>query len=204
MIALKRWQLVTAGVFVVLLLGWAYDEFVKDRIFPKRFEVVVEDALFRSGRIHPDLMPSVLKEYGIDSIVTMTHPVADHPFQIAEKRIAGDLDIPIYRFPLDGNGTGDPQSYIGALERVHEEISNGRQVLVHCAAGTERTGGVVWFYQTLMEGRSYEEAREHLLAVGHKPDRNPDLIPFLDEILPAVTTALTDAGVIERGASPDA
>ncbi len=197
---LKRWQIISMVVLGLLLFAWFLNEFVKPRVIPKRFEVVAENALYRAGRIHPDLLPRVIAEHGIDSIVTMTYPVADHPYQIAEKQVADALGIPIYRYPLGGDGLGDPASYIGALEKVHEEISNGRQVLVHCAAGTERTGGVVYLYETLMKGKTDEEARANLLAAGHRPERNPALIPFLAEIKQDVIAALQSGGII---AAPD-
>ncbi len=184
--------MVALAVIVVLA---AFNEFVKPRIFPKRFGVVIDDSLYRSGRIHPDLMKSVLQERQIDTIVALTVQVDGHEFQSAEKAIADELGIEIARFPLAGDGTGDIASYIGAIRKIDAEISQGHRVLVHCAAGTQRTGGVLFLYETLLGQVPAATAYTDMKRYDFDPLDNPRLLPFLEEILPGVTRALTDAGL---------
>ena len=72
-------------------------------------------------------------------------------------------------FPL-GNGTGDPAHVVEALVAIHDAIGRGDQVLVQCAAGSERTGGVIYLYRTLVLGESPDAAYAELLGYGHRPN----------------------------------
>ena len=180
------------GIFLIVL-GSLYvaKEEVYPRLVPKRLATVVEDGLYRSGRIHPDLLPRILEERGIDTIVALTYPVQDHEWQREEARIAEEMGIEIVRFPLLGNGTGDAESYLGALTRVNEELGQDRQVLVHCAAGTQRTGGFSFLYRTLVLGEAPEDAYREMRHFDFDPEDNPDLLPYLWEITPRVAEHLS-------------
>ena len=194
----RRWIAVFMALIVVIAL---LDEFVKPRLFPKRFGVVIEDSLFRSGRIHYSLLPSVLAENQIDSIVTLTHEVPSKEYQTYERTIAESMGVNLVRFPLDGNGTGNVSSYIGALKYVYDELSKDRRVLVHCAAGSERTGGFMFFYQTLILKQNEKDVYTEMLKYKFDPERNLALLPYLEETLPDVVDALEDHGV-EVGTLP--
>ena len=191
----KRTVLVMTIVFSFIGLAALFNEYVKPRIFPKRFGVVIEDSLYRSGNIHQALLPKVLRDYQIDTIVTLTRSISTIEYQAQERAIAEEMDVALYRFPLFGNGTGDVTSYIGALKRIHEELTRGRRVLVHCAAGTQRTGGVVFFYETLILDYSPAEAYAHMQSFKFDPSKNEALLPYLDGIFPVVASALEDHGI---------
>lgn len=178
------------GLLVLGVIYVAVEE-VYPRVVPKRFATLVDDGLYRSGRIHPDLLPKVLEEHGIDTIVALTYPVKDHEWQREEARIAEEMGINIVRYPLLGNGTGDTASYLGALSKVNEELGDGRQVLVHCAAGTQRTGGFSFLYRTLVLGDTPETAYEEMTRMDFDPVDNPDLLPYLWEITPEVANHLS-------------
>ncbi len=190
-----NYRLIFASVVVFLFLGALFYEYVKPRIFPKRFGAVIEDSLYRSGRIHPDLLPKVIEDYQIDTIVTLTRDVSTVEYQPIERAIASQMDVDLVRFPLDGNGTGDVASYIGALRRIYDELSEGRRVLVHCAAGSQRTGGVMFLYQTLVLQQSKGDAYEEMLHYDFDPERNAALLPYLGGILPEVVDALGAYGI---------
>ncbi len=52
---------------------------------------------------------------------------------------------------------------------------------MQCAAGSERTGEVIYLYRTLVLGESPDDAYAELLRYGHRPGRNPKLEAFLNE-----------------------
>ncbi|MAI42200.1 MAG: dual specificity protein phosphatase family protein [Candidatus Azotimanducaceae bacterium] len=187
-----RW---VAGVIGLLIIIALLNEFVKPRVFPKRFGVVIEESLFRSGRIHHSLLPKVLSENKIDTIVTLTHEVRTKEYQARERTIAREMGVDLVRFPLDGNGTGNIASYIGALKYVYDELGKDRRVLVHCAAGTERTGGFMFFYQTLVLNHNGKDAYDEMRQYQFDPERNPDLLPYLENTLPDVVEALGAHGI---------
>jgi len=51
------------------------------------------------------------------------------------------------------------------LERLHEELTAGRSVLVHCHAGKDRTGLAMAAYLVRYEGLDVEEAIDRVRAV---------------------------------------
>ena len=63
-----NYRLIFASVVVFLFVGALFYEYVKPRIFPKRFGAVIENSLYRSGRIHPDLLPKVIEDYQIEIV----------------------------------------------------------------------------------------------------------------------------------------
>ncbi|MBL6690312.1 MAG: hypothetical protein ISP91_07965 [Pseudomonadales bacterium] len=185
-----------AAIFTIIIGGlYVANEEVKPRLFPKRFAAVIDDGFYRSGRIHPDILPGILQDHSIDTIVALTYPVDGHPWQMEEARIANELDIDIVRFPLGGNGTGDPESYVGALSRIHRELEDGKKLLLHCAAGTQRTGGVTFMYRTLVLGQDPELAYQEMQKFDFSTHDNPNLLPFLWEITPTVMAHLKQQGI---------
>ena len=92
-------------ILIILLIGgtiWAYDEFVKYRIFPKRFGVVEEGELYRSGQISATVIKKTLQKHDIGVIVMMSgYDPRDHD-KLTEKEVAEELGIDIYNFPLGG------------------------------------------------------------------------------------------------------
>lgn len=191
----RRTQLTIAAIVGLIVIVAALDEFVKPRVFPKKFGVVIEDSLYRSGRIHESLLPKVLKDNEIDTIVTLTHAIDTIEWQQEERRIAQELNVELLRFPLRGDGTGNITSYIEALRAINSELGNGRRVLVHCAAGTERTGGAVFLYRTLFLGQPQQDAFAEMRDYGFKPERNVALLPYLADGLPIILAGLAQYGL---------
>lgn len=171
-------------------------EEVRPRVFPKRFGEVVENQIFRSGRIHPDIYGSVLKDNGIDLIISFTEKKANHDWQLHEIEIAKELDIPIYRFPLKGDGTGNPAEYQKALVKLKRERNAGKKVLLHCAAGTNRTGGAVFLYRTIFEGITDNKAISEMKHYDFSVKDNKHLIPYLKDIRPSLESALRQEGLL--------
>lgn len=185
-------------VVTVLAAGWlAWKELLGPRLIPKRFGTVIDNTLYRSGRIHPTLLPNVLDKYGIDDIVNLTYADNAPKYQELEQRLADERGIRMQRFPLEGNGTGDPAHVVGALIAIHDAIAQGHQVLVQCAAGTERTGEVVYLYRTLVLGESPDDAYAELLGYGHRPARNPKLEAFLNAHMTYFADSLAEHGIFE-------
>ena len=198
-----RYMLASVALVATLATVWlAWKDLLSPRLIPKRFGTVIDHTLYRSGRIRPSLLPKVLDKYGIDDIVTLTYPVDTSQYQRVEQRFSATHDIHLQRFPLEGNGTGDPANVVDALVAIHAAIARGDQVLVHCAAGTERTGGVIYLYQTLVLGEPPDRAYAELLDYGHRPARNPKLEPFLNANMVYFANALVQRGAIRSAPAP--
>jgi protein tyrosine/serine phosphatase len=185
---------VIALLTFVLLGAWLSWRDLQPRLFAKRFGVVIENQLYRSGRIHPCLLPKLLDRYGVDDIVSLTYPSNAQYRQLEARLLA--RGIRIQRFPLSGNGTGDPTRFVNALLAIHDDIARGDQVLVQCAAGSERTGAVIYLYRTLVLDDSPDVAYAELLHYGHRPQRNPKLEVFLNANMGYFAQALAAHGIV--------
>ena len=184
------------ALFALITSVYIFIEEVRPRVFPKRFGEVVENEIFRSGRIHEDIYSSVLKDNEIDVIISFTERKPNHDWQLHEIEIAKDLDIPIYRFPLKGDGTGNPAEYQKALVKLKQEENAGKKILLHCAAGTNRTGGAVFLYRTIFEGITDNKAISEMKLYDFSINDNGHLIPYLKNIRPSVEFALRKEGLL--------
>jgi protein tyrosine/serine phosphatase len=191
-------------IAVVAVAGGAllWDGVLRDRLVPRRFAVVEEGSVYRSGQLSRHLVRDVLEEHGIRTVVDLTSPVPGDPDQEAEARTLAELGVAWRRFPLAGNGTGDPEHYVLAIEAVEEARRGKRPVLVHCTAGSQRTGGVLACWRTLVLGWPVDRAVEEMRRHGFREDRNPALLPFLNEHLDRIAEGLRERGVIERAPEP--
>ena len=184
------------ALFALITSVYIFIEEVRPRVFPKRFGEVVENEIFRSGRIHEDIYSSVLKDNEIDVIISFTERKPNHNWQLHEIEIAKDLDIPIYRFPLKGDGTGNPAEYQKALVKLKQEENAGKKILLHCAAGTNRTGGAVFLYRTIFEEIADNKAISEMKLYDFSINDNEHLISYLKNIRPSVESALRQEGLL--------
>lgn len=162
----------------------------------------VEPGFYRSGQISRFLMERTLRERRIGLVVFMSGDKANRPDVQAEQSACRKLGVERMNCPLAGNGTGDINSYIDALEAVCRARNEGRAVLVHCHTGSQRTGGVVAYYRLLVQRRPPAEVYAELRRYGHDPHDNPELIRYLNEHMGEVSTALADRGIIDRASTP--
>jgi protein tyrosine/serine phosphatase len=152
-------------IIAVLILGaclWAWDQLVKDHVIPKRFGVVEQGVIYRSGRMSSVLVKRILEEHNIKVIVTLEGLKDADRDQQAEIAAAEELGIEIVRFPLGGNGTGNVEHYIQAIATIHKAKTEKKPVLVHCAVGTQRTGGVLASYHLLFDNWKPEKIYQEM------------------------------------------
>lgn len=204
----RRRHLVRAAVvlFVLAVIGgtvaWWLDK-GRHLFFPKNFDVVEEGRLYRSGRIHAGIVEDVLKEHGIRVIVDLAASETDDPDEIAETEAARRLGIrKVDLTGLGGHGTGDVGDYVTALHEIVKAREAGEPILVHCAGGSERTGGVFAFYRMLFDGWDGARTWEEYKAYRVKPPERPDLPDYVNENLPVVVERLRALGVPVRMPDP--
>ena len=201
----KRSRQLLAALLAVCLLGgavWLWDDVAKDRLIPKRWAVVEGHSIYRSGQLSASLVKRTLARHGIQVIVALTFDDPNDRNQAAEKKTAAELGIELRRFPLAGDGTGDVNNYAGALAVVIQAERQGRPVLVHCASGAQRTGGVIAFYRLLIDKRPPPEVVRELRRHGWNPQRNPKLLPYLNANLGRIATILHDQGLLDEIPAP--
>lgn len=126
---------------------------------------MVEGKIYRSGRLDPVSLGCVVEKVGIRTVVDLGAFVDGSAEDIAIKEAIEKFGLIRHVFRLRGTGGGDPQQYINAL-RVLKDAS-AHPVLVHCAAGAQRTGVCVLLYRHIFEGVAVREAYRETIECGH-------------------------------------
>ncbi len=200
----KRPNHVLRAVIVVAVIGlgiWIWDA-NKYRIFPKRFGVVEQGRIYRSGQIHADLVEKTLRKHGIQVVVSLVGPDVNDINQKAELAAVEKLGLEFNRYPLRGDGTGDLENYVKAIEAMIAAKKANEPMLVHCAAGAQRTGGAVAFYRLLVEGREPDAVYRELRRYDWRDKPGHGLLPYLNENMQAMAERLLEQGIIEEIPTP--
>lgn len=190
-----RPSVVLALVTAVALSGWFFRYHVRDDLFARNFGVVEAGQIYRSGRQTPAMMERIVKAHGIKTIIDLGAFEPGSREEASADQTAKALGVARHRFGLFGDGTGDPNEYVAALRLLADPAL--RPVLVHCAAGAQRTSGCVVLYRHLVQGRPLTEAFPESFEFKHDPRRNPKLRPYLDRWSAAIGTAFKDGTRIE-------
>lgn len=167
---------------VVTVAAVGYRNLVHPNIFPKRFGVVVPGSIYRSGKLTTAALTKVVRENDIKTVVDLGAWVEDTPqnrlANAREQATSDALGVERHVFQLIGDATGDPKQYTEALEIILDPAN--QPVLVHCGAGTERTGCVVAMYRMYHDGLTLDEAYAEAEKAGHSGARNPHLREVLE------------------------
>jgi hypothetical protein len=196
--------IIVAIAFVAIFaIGlWVWKAWLEDRLIPKRWGTIEEGVLYRSGQISSALIERQLVDHGIRCVVDLTARWPGDDDQKAEAAVIERLGIESVVLDLKGDGTGDLGQYIAALERMHRAEREKTPLLIHCAAGSQRTGGVVAFYRLLVQGKSPERVRDELEAYDWDPAEDTPLRDYINENIGEVARRLIECGIIERVPEP--
>jgi protein tyrosine phosphatase (PTP) superfamily phosphohydrolase (DUF442 family) len=198
----KRLAAVILGMCLLGGAVWFWDGVAQDRLIPKRWAAVEGHRIYRSGQLSAFLVKRTLARHGIKVIVALTGDDPQDKDQAAEVKAAAELGIELLRFPLSGDGTGDVNNYAGAVAAVIQAERQGKPVLVHCAAGAQRTGGTIAFYQLLVDKKPPAAVIQELKQHGWNPKRNPKLLPYINENLARIATILRARGLLDEVPDP--
>lgn len=182
----KRGKIVSIVVLLVLLAGvvWYADD-GHELFWPKRWGVVQEGAIYRSGEPRPIATARPVKAHGIRTIIDLGAHTPGTEEEIAAQQKAEKLGITRYRFGLIGDATGDPNDYVAALKLINDPAN--QPVWVHCAAGSERTGMLIALQRVIVDGWDVDRAYDETHAYDH--DDNEYLRKMLDRWLPDIERA---------------
>lgn len=198
---LAVWFALVGGVALIGAGVGVWDA-VKYRFLPKRFGVVVPGEVYRSGQISRWQFAPTVEEHGIEVVIDLNGVEPADEDQAAEIAAYDRLGLEHHRFKLEGNGTGDVTNYVEAIATLAKCHHEGKTVLVHCHAGTQRTGSVVAAYRVLVLGQSPRDAYAELVRYGWDPDTDQVLLSYLNGNLRTVAEELARRGLIERVPDP--
>jgi protein tyrosine phosphatase len=191
--------LVVAGAALIAATGVAAWSFgIRDKFVPKRFGVVVPDKIYRSGQISGRLIGPVIDRYHIGTIVDLNGFDKNDPDQQAEAAISEAKLVHHYRFPLKGNGTGRIERYADAVAAIVHSEREGVPVLVHCYAGTQRTGGCLSFYRLLVRRDPPASVYQDLGRYGWDAATDQVLVDYVNSNMRTMAELLVQLQVLDR------
>jgi len=183
----RRAVIIVCAITAAAIAGRFTHKNLRPNLAPKRFGTVEPGKVFRSGQLAPEAFREVVAAHNIRTVIDLGSEIHDDPEgEVRNQRSADALGLNRYVFRLYGDATGNPNSYIQAL-RLASDPAN-QPVLVHCGAGTERTGLFSILYKNLHLGTPLDEAFAEAVRYGHNPRRTPQMRQVMD----AFTTSILD------------
>ncbi len=185
---------------IALVIGGQvfWNNALKDDFVPKRFVEVLPGHLYRSGQISAPLIEGVLRDHQIEIVIDLNGPEEKwQAEQAAEARAVADLGIQYFRMPLRGDGTGDLEMYARAIREIERARKDDKAILVHCAAGARRTGGVVASYRMLVEGAPRDVVLSEMGRYGSDLSSSR-LLAYVDDNKDLLVRRLVEMGVVDR------
>lgn len=139
--------------------GWAWHEAFGP---PKRFGVVEAGRLYRCGEVTPRQLERVAREHRIRAVLSLLDP--DDPESVAEREAARRLGLRWLNVRLNGDGSSTETD----RDRIRELILDveNAPLLVHCAAGANRTGLACGMYRIHAQGWPVERVMDELREYG--------------------------------------
>jgi len=164
----NRLPLIIALVTIVIAGGAIFwRKVVRDHVLPKNFGIVEEGEIYRSGQLTPRMLRKTVEEREIRTIIDLSHQEGS-PISEREQDVADELGVRRFTFSLRGDGRGDPKDYAEVLRLMTAE--ENQPVLVHCAAGAQRTGVAVVLYRTLVQNEDIASVYPETFEFGHQDD----------------------------------
>jgi protein tyrosine/serine phosphatase len=198
----KRQRIIAA--FLLCLAGsfGLWEGYLKDAFIPKRFGVVEPGQIYRSGQLSRWLIERTLLKHNIKVIVSLTGDSNETADKDEEQEVVAKLGIEKHCFLLSGNGTGDINDYAKAIEAICQAKEEGKPVLVHCGAGTQRAGGVIATYRLLIEKKDVQFVLNEMMNYDWSPEKNPNLLLYLNNNMEKLASLLNRMGVMDKIPNP--
>ena len=187
---------VALPVSVVLWKWWQSQ--LRDMFRVKKFSPVIPGKLYRSGQISRYQVLRTLRRYRIGTVVDLTENTqSPDSHQRAERDAIQRLGIDGHRFAMHGDGTGDLDAVAGAVSAIHNAMISGTPVLVHCAAGVQRTGHVLAAYLLLVEKVDGDVVFNYLERFGWQPGDGMGWPNQLNRRMGALADRLVERGILD-------
>jgi tyrosine-protein phosphatase SIW14 len=157
----------------------------------RNFRIVKDGVLYRSAQLPLDGFKRLVNDYRIKTVVCLR--AGDKANDQAEEDFCHENGIEFIRIPprewskVDGIAPAE-----AGLDKFREAMKDETKfpVLLHCFAGTHRTGAYVAVYRMDFEGWSNEKAMTELRGLGYVTlDTDENVFQFLTsyERVPSVT-----------------
>ena len=187
-------------VAIALLVGVGIGAgaFLKD--YPAHhFGIVKEGVLYRSGQPKWLGWRKLLGDYGIKTVVSVREldPEADW-FQL-EEDLCRARNVSVERMPVGSVTDADVVRFMKIMNRP-----NAKPVLIHCEAGSVRTGVIVAAWRMIEEGWNYAKAITEANSFGFREDSHLPYTNYLRDLEKRMATQPELRACLRRGETPTA
>lgn len=181
-----------AAFLLVLLVGGPVGYALHRHSEQRKFLMVRDGVLYRSGQMTLTGLKRAVKDYGIKTVVTLRGSEIENdpapPPDQAEEDYCKAQEINHYRLPpvpwWSPTGPAPADANVRRFVAILSDPAN-HPVLVHCFAGIHRTGAYVAIYRMEFEHWSNAEALAEMKARGyvHLEDEW-DVLGYLEDYTP--------------------
>ena len=135
------------------------------------FSVVEPGILYRSGQPDGAQLRDLVAKHRIRTVINLREMEKNRKEgkALREAAYARQSGLILLYYPV--SDTPSLQQVQDFLALVKDPAN--RPVLIHCAAGKERTGMMVGIYRIVVNDWSPEETRAEMLSYGYLPSKNP-------------------------------
>lgn len=171
---LRRVTLLTALLILAPIVASA--AFLGVQYASGNFHEVERGQLYRSGQLNPAEFRGYVERYGIRSIVNLRGPNEDSTWYREELAEARTLGVTHVDFKMSATRE-TPVDRVDELERILRDVP--KPVLIHCQAGSDRSGLASAVFMHRIRGLDIEQAERQIsLYYGHIG------IPFVSQAYP--------------------
>jgi tyrosine-protein phosphatase SIW14 len=157
----------------------------------RNIRTVAPEVLYRSGQLSASGLDRIVKEHGIRTIISLRDSDVPGiaPPDAAEESYCRANGINHIRIPPrswwpEYNGPPPAEQGVMMFLKVMDDRNN-HPVLLHCFAGTHRTGAMVAIFRMEYERWTNSEALAELRAAGYKNlDNEMDVLTYLENYRP--------------------
>ncbi|RMF83106.1 MAG: hypothetical protein D6744_05315 [Planctomycetota bacterium] len=133
---------------------------------PKRFGTVAEGMIYRCGEVSPDQLARLHERLNLHSVLSLLNDSA--PVTVAERAAAERLGLRWFNVPLTGDGASTPEDRARIRQIVLDPANY--PLLVHCAAGANRTGLAIGIYRLHHDHWTLEQVLDEMRAYGFEDE----------------------------------
>jgi len=188
---MPRWIQWLFGISIAILLVGAPIGYANYRQATFRnFRTVRADVLYRSGQLGLGGLKRVINDYAIRTVITLRDAAiaGETPPDIAEEEFCRKEDYGYLRITPRSWWKVDGKAPVDQGVRRFLEIMDDPEnypVLIHCFAGTHRSGAYCAIYRMEYEHWSNAEAIDELKASGYcNLDEEQDILNYLETYQP--------------------